>query len=275
MAKRILLVVSVIVWGTGTFGLELSVPVRWHLSGYLLRYIPRTERYFTEGAVDCRVDMLQVRFNRISTGIFLRSAIWAGMGYQSEDVIFDPRDAHYSLSPGLWGDFDNYYLVFQWLHDCFHEVDRKTEPTIIWNAFEFRFSPASFLTHRRIEDVNYAHLDRVKLFSGINWQVYFAFYPKLKSVNWFQYKHPFSSHIRGIFDINLAEFKRFKLNFEYNPTFWRAYGGKIYHREFARFKLDYVGEDGIFSFFYGYTFYEDQPVRPKPHQAVIGFEWQG
>ena len=85
-----------------------------------------------------------------SLTLFLRATIWTGMGYQCEDVIFDPRDMHYSLVPGFKGELGNYALTFQWLHDCFHEVDRKTEPTIIWNAFELRFSPQDFIPENKI-----------------------------------------------------------------------------------------------------------------------------
>jgi len=253
---------------------EISAPIRWHSEGYLLRYVPRSDRYFLEGTVDNSIDMLKVDFGAgRSLTLFLRATVWTGMGYQCEDVIFDPRDMHYSLVPGFRGELGDYALTFQWLHDCFHEVDRKTESTIIWNAFEFRFSPQDFIPENKIEKLHQS--DKVlTLFPSLDWEIYFAFYPKLRSVSWFQYMHPFSTHTGADVKVGLIQYKSVLFEIEYNPTLWTRYGGGVYHRQLAQVNLNYIGEYGIFSFFWGYNFYEDQPVRPKPHRAIIGFRWE-
>ena len=56
-----------------------------------------------------------------------------GMGKQYEDIVFDPRDVGYALSPFFEVRFDNLNLRFGLDHRCHHQVDRKTRPSIYWN----------------------------------------------------------------------------------------------------------------------------------------------
>ncbi len=56
-----------------------------------------------------------------------------GMGKQYEDIVFDPRDVGYALSPFLELRHDNLNIRFGLDHRCHHQVDRKTRPSIYWN----------------------------------------------------------------------------------------------------------------------------------------------
>ena len=269
------IIISIIIYfSTIISAVEFSAPMKWHCEGYLFKFIPRTERHFIEGLMDNSIDLVSMEFSdKIRVNFYIRSAIWTGMGYQCEDVIFDPRDMHYSLAPGLRGKLWNYSLTFQWLHDCFHEVDRKDEPTTIWNIFELRFSPQKFLSENR----NHLYRTRgesksIRIFPSIDWEIFAGAFPKLKSPSWFQYKHSFSSHFGGNLDIGIFQYKNLALEFDYQPIFWTKHGGGICQRQYLQFAITFFAKDGTFSFFYGYNAYENQPLRPTNRQARIGFD---
>ncbi|MCD6595544.1 hypothetical protein J7L68_07715 [bacterium] len=272
MKSIIFTIISIV---TMLSAVEFSAPIKWHCKGYLLKFIPKTERHFTDGMMDNSVDMISAKFSdNIDISFFVRSAVWTGMGYQWDDVIFDPRDMHYSLAPGFKGKLWNYSLTFQWLHDCFHEVDRKDEPTTIWNVFELRFSPQKFLSEQR----NNSYRERAKnkplnIFPETDWEIFAGIFPKLKSISWFQYKHPFSTHFGGNINIGLVQYKNIALEFDYEPIFWTKYGGGICQKQYFQLAMTFFAEFGTLSFFYGYNAYENQPLRPTNHQSRIGIDF--
>ncbi len=257
-----------------SFGLEVSAPVKWRGEAHLLRYIPRNQRFFTEGMVDLSVDMLALSFgDDASLTLCAGTTIWTGMGYQEEEIIFDPRDMHYSLVPGIRAALWGYTLSFLWYHDCFHEVDRKTEPTIIWNLFEFVFAPESHL-----KDVRRRIIRRQPksfwLKPSVDWCLGFGFFPRPKSPFWFQYMHPFWDRIRLEVRVALAGFGPAQLELEYRPTLWIQTDHRVTQRQYAHVALAYYGRFGAMSLFWGYVFREDQPIRPCGKRGLLGIRWE-
>ncbi|RKZ32817.1 hypothetical protein DRQ33_05220 [bacterium] len=276
MKNSSIIITMAIILSSGLIsGIEITAPMRWHCEGHLLRFVPRTERNFTEGMLDNSVDLLSAKFDDdIELDLFAGATIWTGMGYQWEDIVFDPRDMHYSLAPGFRAKLWQYLLTFQWLHDCFHEVDRKTEPTIIWNAYELRFSPHKYISYRRREIQQTQIAQTVEILPSFDWEIYFAIFPRLHEIFWFQYKHPFSTHSGANLYLGLLKYRTLLLEFDYTPTLWTKYGGGVCHRQYFQLAITYFAKYGTFTTFWGYTAYENQPIRPQQHLVKFGFNWK-
>lgn len=256
-------------------GIEFSAPMRWRCEAYLARLAPKSEFNFVDGMIDVSVDMLSLSTSGgFELSMFGRAAIWTGMGHQWEDVIFDPRNMHYSLVPGFRTKFANLALQIAWYHDCFHDVDRKEEPTIIWNLFELRLSPA---THPAKERRKMIRMESCKCFRfrpHLDWEFAFGVFPTLKSPAWFQYTHPFTTVSEVNIKFSFIQIGDTRVEFKYNPMIWTHHGSKLSHRQYIEIALDYYGRDGTMSFFWGYTAHEDQPIRPKNGLTWVGFRWE-
>jgi len=254
---------------------EFSIPMKLRSEAYLLRFFPRNERHFTEGMMDMSADMVSAKFSdNIDLTVFARSVIWTGMGYEWDDVVFDPRDMHYSLVTGFRSKLWNYYLTFHWLHDCFHEVDRNDEPTVIWNIFEFKFSPIDFFPDVRREQVRYISESSLILVPRFDWEIFWGFMPRLREVFWFQYEHPFSNRFGTNLRLGLLQYKNLTMEFEYRPRLWINYGGGTCQQQFFQFAAAYHSENGTMSFFWGYNAKETQPIRPTEGLGVWGLRWE-
>jgi len=270
-------IISVLLCFVSVQAIGLSAPMKWHFDAYLAKFIPKTERHFIDSKIDASVDLLKADFaENAELSVYGRAVIWTGMGQQSEDIIFDPRDMHYSLIPGFRGYLGDYSLAFQWLHDCFHEVDRKTESTVIWNIFELRFAPKKFISEFKRADVSETanNISYLKIVPAFEWEVFFGILPQLKSPAWFQYKHPFSTRFGGNFRLGIIQYKSIIAEFEYEPVFWTKYGGGTCQKQYFQIALSYYSEHGAVSAFWGYNAIETQPVRPTERQAILGFRWR-
>ncbi len=254
---------------------DFSAPMRFRASAYLGQYVPRSERYFTDGMIDISVDMLELSFSQEYSISFLAgAAIWTGMGYQYEDIIFDPRDMHYSLAPGFRAMLGNYSLSFRWLHDCFHEVDRKTEPTVIWNIFKLGFSPASNVASIKRELMRKSSTKYIDFKPKVDWEISYGFMPRFRSIPWFQWKHTFTNEFDGELNVSFIRWKEFCLLASYKPKLWVHLGRTTSNSNYAELSLNYYGQYGSMAFFWGYNFTETQPIRPKNKMSFFGFRWE-
>ncbi|RKZ27953.1 hypothetical protein DRQ26_02130 [bacterium] len=288
MNRKILSITIILGIFAQSYCLKISAPIRWRSSGYLARLVPRTEKYFVDGMMDASIDMLEIKSNNLEATFFLRSTIWTGMGYQWEDIIFDPRYMHYSLVPGIRSNFKigskKYSLAFQWYHDCFHEVDRKEEPTIIWNIFELRLSPTEFLATERRDFFNNknanSHTSKKLTHNAPHfylkffWDIGVGIFPRFHNPAWFQYTHPLNDRIDANLQISFIQYKSLHCEFAYNPTLYFQNGGETSQRQYIELSIKHYGSGGTFSLFWGYTFVETQPVRPKPDRVWLGTRWE-
>ena len=255
--------------------IEFSAPMKWRQEAYLLKYSPVSERYFTEGMMDASVDMLKIGFSKnIDVTMFGRSVMWTGMGKQAEDVIFDPRDMHYSLVDGFRGRVNNYFITLNWYHDCFHEVDRMPETTFIWNIFELRFSPLTHLATERNEQIRKDSATNFRLRPKLDWEFAFGILPRLHSIFWFQYMHPFTDRIEADLRLTFAEYSFARMELRYQPTLWIEREGKTSQRQYVEVATSYYGSKGTMSCFLGYVINETQPIRPKDELTSFGFRWE-
>lgn len=97
-----------------------------------------------------------------------------GMGKQYRDIVFDPRDVHYALSPFFEIRHKGYHYQLGLDHRCFHEVDRSTRSTPYWN--QLFISAASqnyrrqFLIRKIKENGTFGYLER------FTWNAYFGYF---------------------------------------------------------------------------------------------------
>ena len=257
------------------FAVEISLPLKWRGSAYLARLSPRSIRYFTEGMMVNSVDMLSIRLVRNhDIVLFARSTIWTGMGYQYEDIVFDPRDMHYSLAPGLRSQIGRFNLSFLWYHDCFHEVDRNEEPTTIWNIYELRFSPITYIADARRENIRKMGKPYFAFLNNLNWEIAWGIFPRFKSIFWFQYTHPFTNRFEADLRLSLVQYAAATVEFRYQPTVWMELGGNSSQRQYIELALAYYSKNSAMSMFWGYTMKETQPIRPKDGLTWFGFRWE-
>ncbi|MDG5815993.1 hypothetical protein QA601_12950 [Chitinispirillales bacterium ANBcel5] len=97
-----------------------------------------------------------------------------GMGKQYEDIVLDPRDVYYALTPFF--ELRRWDLTLQagLDHRCIHEVDRKTGPTIYWNQLytkiASRVRPGLFQWHHKNQEVPWDPMSR------LSWSFSFGYY---------------------------------------------------------------------------------------------------
>lgn len=254
---------------------ELSFPIDWSSKGYLHKYIPRSVRNFIGGYIGSNVDMIRYGNRDANINFIAGAAIWTGMGQQDERVIFDPRDMHYSLIVGIRGEYKGYRLTFELFHDCFHEIDRSSEPTKIWNLLQFRMSPENFSpANRRKVMYHSSHHNRITFKPSVTWEAKFGFFPDIKKIIWDQYEHDLKTIYGGIVRTTFLRLRATSIVIELEPTFWIASNYDFYDLMYGRIILDFVGESGIFRIYVGYIFHENRLIRPIGERATLGAEWE-
>jgi hypothetical protein len=88
------------------------------------------QHYFLENNTNLEFVLLSFKKKILLIGSFM---IINGMGRSPGDIVFDPIDIGYGLSPMLEFRFKKVNAQAGLAHHCFHQIDRQDMPTVYYN----------------------------------------------------------------------------------------------------------------------------------------------
>jgi hypothetical protein len=116
----------------------------------------------------------------LHAGLFFSN--YLEMGRQNTAILFDPREAHYAISPFFEFRHRGIYYETGLDHRCFHQIDRhqwwktdgQREISPYWNEIYLKVSSANYrflqMKKNYLENDRYGYLDRLK------WQVWAGYF---------------------------------------------------------------------------------------------------
>ena len=259
-----------------TASFDLTLPMTFHARGEVERLAPKSSTFFVDGNILLSNDMINMKDgDDFDISFYGGVGIWTGMGYVTDNIVFDPRNVHYSLIPGIRAHIADYLATVQLRHDCFHEIDRDEVPTIIWNVFDFQFASLDYLVSNRREKLYADSNPNLRFYPRLYWSLGVGFFPHIPNSNLvFQEAHPF----KKVWQVD-ARFLALRLGnlgwmLDWNPSLWVEKGGKKDWRQYGETGISYFGAGGIMSVYYGHTWKDDQAVQPREGIRALGFRWE-
>lgn len=200
-----------------------------------------------------------------------------GMGKQYKDIVFDPRDVHYALSPFFEFRHKGGHYQLGLDHRCFHEVDRNSRSTPYWNQLFLRFASENhrrrFMIEKLKKEGNWEYWDR------ISWSVYVGFFIN-EFFGWVNPAILSGGHewqTAGRFETSYDFFKTsfWILNAGHELEFFSNTEGNFYWS--GKLSLEavlYPYRHGI-SFFvdYNYEFPKERPIYSKDQLFELGMKF--
>lgn len=233
----------------------------------MLRFYPVTEPFFLEGGLKSTFDLVKKEFQGGSRLFFYGGAgKYTGMGYQGGDIVFDPRDIHYSLNPGFRYERGNFIYDANLLHDCFHDIDRMYGLTEIWNVIRFEFMTRNFFpAYRRAEVLE-------------NYRRGFVFEPNYSAAIWYfpWWGHQWVQHAHEYLwaaetGVNLSFYRHDRFSAEFRGDA-RVYLDKQRDIDYITGLYLYAikyGSHGTVAIFGGWLL-DRQSIKPRGNKLIAG-----
>lgn len=254
---------------------EISAPITWQARGWIFRYEPVDEKFFLDGGIVATVDAVAVDGETLDVFFYVGAGFMVNMGWENDNeeedtVIFDPRDAHYSLIGGLRFETLGYIAKAEFLHDCFHDVDRYDKKTEIWNVAKFDFSNRHWFPRYRREAW------REKRGRGLILDyAYYAtiwYFPHWGSHEWIQYNHNFSGALGGGLKLAFAHWKNNALELRPDFLFFYDRDHDWTQKSRALTYLTHYGRSGTAALFFGRQ-WDTQQIKPSGNRWIVGLDF--
>jgi hypothetical protein len=249
---------------------ELSMPVTWRAHGWFYRYHPVDEHFFLDAGIEGTVDVVAVDAERIDSYLFIGGGLDLTMGWQNDGlVIFDPRDAHYSMVAGLRFETRGHMLEAVWLHDCFHDIDYFDDLVEIWNVARFDFYDRNWFPRYRREA--WRGREGSGLILDYAYSLTFWFFPHWKVHEWIQHDHDFSTAFGGGLKLAVAHRGSSAVELRPNLLFFYDRGGEVTCRNNILLYLTHYGEGGTICLFTGPR-WDTQHIKPSGERWLFGLD---
>jgi hypothetical protein len=255
----------------GAEAAEYSAPIRWNVRGWMLQYFPHDEQFFLDGGLIATVDALTADGEKLDWNIYLGAGLYVGMGYQEDgSVVFDPYDAHYSLMLGGRFEWDDNMAAIEYLHDCFHDVDRADSTSEIWNVIKLDlFSRDWFPRYRREE---WSAREGSGLILEAAWMGTFWYFPDWKFHDYVQDGHDFSLALGGGLKLAFAHSGSLALELRPNLLYFLDHGGEWTWKNDLFLYLTWYGSRGTACLFTGPR-WDTQNIKPSGDRWVLGLDF--
>jgi hypothetical protein len=252
-------------------GAEYSFPITWNARGWMLVYFPHDEQFFLDGGLEATVDALTADGDGLDWSIYLGAGLYVGMGYQREGlVVFDPHDAHYSITAGARFEWKESMAGLEYLHDCFHDIDREDGSTEIWNVVKLDYSSRQW--HPRYRRQAWSIREDSGMVPDIQYLVTFWYFPRWKVHDYVQHMHDFSIALGGGMKIALAHGKALALELRPSVLYFLDHGGGWTWRNDLLLYLSWYGSAGTVCLFTGHR-WDTQLIKPSGDRWLLGLDF--
>jgi hypothetical protein len=239
--------------------------------GWIYRYIPVDDRFFLDGGLVGTVDMIAVDGKKLDVFFYAGAAFIVNMGWGDDDlVIFDPRDAHYSLIGGFRFEMSDHMANIEMLHDCFHDIDRYDNKTEIWNVAKLDFYNRNWFPRYRRE--------AWAIKKGRGWLLDYAYYatawyfPHWAGHRWIQHQHNFSTAWGGGLKLAFVHWNNNALELRPNVLLFYDRSHEWTHKISTLAYLTHYGRDGTMALFFGRQ-WDEQQIKPSGCRWIAGLDF--
>lgn len=265
------LTILLLLVSTAAQAAEISAPITWQARGWMYRYIPVDERFFLDGGIVASVDAVAMDGESLDGYFYVGAGLTVTMGWKENGlVIFDPRDAHYSLIGGFRFEVSRWMANIEYLHDCFHDVDRYDERTEIWNVAKLDFYNRDWYPRYRRQ--TWSQKSGRRLLFDYAYYATTWFFPRWGSNEWIQHDHDFSFAVGGGLKLALAHWKNNAFELRPNLLYFLDRGGEWTHRNSALGYLTHYGRDGTAALFAGPQ-WDSQRIKPSGDRWIVGLDF--
>jgi hypothetical protein len=229
------------------------------------------ESFFMDGGLKSTLDVVAVDGKSLDVFFYLGAEISVNMGWQEDaDVVFDPHDAHYSLIGGFRWEISRYMGNIEYLHDCYHDIDRYDDKTEIWNVAKFDFYNRNWFPKYRRE--NWSDRSGRGLLFDYGYYVTYWYFPTWGSNEWVQLNHDFTFALGGGVKLALAHWKNNAFELRPNVLVFRDHGDEWTHKNTALIYLTHYGRDGTATLFAG-AMWDSQNIKPSGDRWIFGLDF--
>ena len=251
---------------------EFSFPLTWNGRALIYRYSPTDSVFFLDGGLGMNTELVTWEGDAIDATFYLGADFSVKMGWQDGGlVIFDPREAHYSLLGGVRLEFSGILATAEMLHDCFHDIDRYDGVTPIWNVARFGASSRNwFPRYRREEWSSRSGNGRLV---DVDWRAELWLFPRLDIYEWVQYDHDLSLACGGGLTIALYHWSGSVIELRPDALLFLETDGDWSRRVNALVYLTRYGDGAAAALFAGRR-WDNQPLTPSGSRWVFGLDFR-
>ncbi|MBI4721005.1 MAG: hypothetical protein HY770_07270 [Chitinivibrionia bacterium] len=251
---------------------EFSFPLTWNGRGWVFRYSPTDTVFFMDGGLEANITVAAWDGDEVDGAFYAGAGFTVKMGWQNGGlVVFDPREAHYSIRSGLRLEFSGILATAEMLHDCIHDVDRYDGATPIWNVARFGVSSRSWLPRHRRELWS-LRAGRGRL-TEIDWRAELWLFPRVDIYEWVQHDHDLSFALGGGLIAALYHWSDSALELRPDALLFLETDNKWSRRVNMLVYMTRYGSDGTASLFAGHV-WDNQPLTPSGSRWVFGLDFE-
>jgi len=203
---------------------------------------------------------------------------YLGMGRQSAQILFDPRESHYALTPFFEYRRNDIFYQAGLDHRCFHQVDRKQRPiSPYWNQAYIKASSANYrfkqMKQMYIDKNSDSHLERLRWSA---WAGYFIRKFGGMDVTLLSGGHPWGSTIGTDAAYSFYKTKSWMFSGRNELVLFADTTGKGYWTGMLGVDADIYNRKNSFGFFlyYNYEFPRMLPLYSKDQLFDFGMRWR-
>jgi hypothetical protein len=215
--------------------------------------------------------MIAVDGEKLDVFFYAGAGFMVNMGWKDDGlVVFDPRDAHYSLIGGFRFEAWDLMANVEFLHDCFHDIDRYDEKTEIWNVAKFDFYSRSWFPRYRRQSWSQKQ-GRGFIFD----YAYYAtvwYYPHWSTHKWIQHQHNFTSAWGGGLKLAFVHWKNNAFELRPNLLLYYDRDHEWTQKSNALGYLTHYGRDGTMALFFGRQ-WDTQHIKPSGNRWIVGLDF--
>jgi hypothetical protein len=250
---------------------EYSCPVRWKVHGWVLEFFPHDEQFFLDGGLVATVDVLAADGESLDWSLYMGAGLYVGMGYQEHSsVIFDPYDAHYSLIAGARFEWAGRMADLEYLHDCFHDIDREDYQSEIWNAAKVGLYSRNWYPRYRRE--TWSAREGSGFILDTAWRATFWYFPRWEFHDCVQQGHDFSLALGGGLKIAFAHIGSLAVELRPDLLYFLDRGGGWTRKNDLFLYLTWYGSGGTICLFTGPR-WDSQQIKPSGDRWLLGIDF--
>lgn len=250
---------------------DFSFPLTWNGRGWIYRYSPTDSVFFMDGGLEINTEVAVWDGDESDGAFFVGASFSVRMGWQNGGlVVFDPREAHYSIIAGARLEFPGVLATAEMLHDCIHDIDRNDSLTPIWNAARFSANSRTWFPRYRREA--WSLKEGSGRLNDIDWRAEFWLFPRLDIYEWVQHDHDLAFAFGGGLTIALYHWSASVIELRPDALLFLETDNVWSRRTSALVYLTRYGEGAAAALFFGRR-WDNQPLTPSGNRWIFGLDF--